>query len=135
MTGGEIQDGGREFSANGVGMFVQKWNKRNLKWAVECPVRPIPAVVKIPRTRGDEIRVWVKTPGYNAEKIYLSKQRIHGDFLVLVHRASPKTVFYVMNREEVKKQRKRESDGGFDLWVEDFLGRNAWDKLENAVRS
>ena len=125
------QDGGRGLSAKAVELFIEAWNARGLKWKAER-VSASPAVVKIRR-----IRVWVKAKDMNAENpdVYLTPSgTIDGDFdfLVIVQfmdAERSRAEFRIMRREETGRLRK-------SAWLraKDFLGREAWGKLENAVR-
>ena len=127
----ETRDGGRERSKRAVGLFITAWNARNSEWKAER-VGVFPAVVEI---RG--IRVWVKAKHMDAENpdVYLTPSgNIDGgfDFLAVVRFTDAKqsgAEFHIMSGEEAGRLRKSKW-----LRAKHFLGRDAWDKLESAVR-
>lgn len=125
-----VRDGGKNISQDVVRRFVREWNARSYP-RIPGPVRPgFPAVVKIPRVGDGEARVWVKS--LKSGKLTLAKNgRIHGDFLAVFHSGA----FHIMSAGEVERA---QVDNGADEYAtlneRALCGRDAWDKLEGAVR-
>ena len=122
--------GGKNISRNVFRRFVREWNAHS--WPrIPGPVRPgIPAVVKIPRVGGGETRVWVKS--LKSGDLALAQDgRVHGDFLAVFHSGA----FHIMSAGEAKRaQVDKGPDKCATLNERALCGRDAWGKLESAVR-
>ena len=124
-----VRDGGKERSGQVFRRFVREWNARG-RTRIPGRVRPIiPAVVKIPRIGGGTVKVWVKSLA--GGDLSLAKEgRIHGDFLAVFHSGA----FHIMSANEARRAQVLIPDECAALNENALCGREAWGKLENAVR-
>ena len=129
MTGEAIRDGGKDSSRNCIKMFVGAWNARNRKRPIADPNGPSPAVVEIPRN-GKTVKVWVKS--LKSGNLSLAKDgRMHGNFLAVLHAGA----FHIMSASEVRRAQVIVQGKCATLNENALRGRDAWEKLESAVRS
>ena len=134
--GAGVLDGGRDLSGAGIARFVREWNARSPHHCIPLPARRIPAVVRIPKSGGGEVCVWVKTIAEDAEEVFLSRVgAFYGEFLVVVcfcGLSRESAVFHIMGRDEVAELREKRGKATA-LRAKNMRGFGDWGKLQAAV--
>ena len=134
------KDGGMGFSGDAVARFVEQWDARNPDRRV-LDVRRVPAVAKIPRADGGEMKVWVKSLGHEVNAFFLSRnEAVPGDFLFVAHFCDSERsqfVWRVMSKAEVERARIPRRAGTVlqadVLKAKSLSGPEAWERIESAV--